>query len=139
MDLSSPSIAASETAYVLPHERCHWIAERIENDRVFHFPIRVQHIAVDRDGELRILRDVLGRAEEFPGVPEITHMAGLDPVDKARAWVEALRNLQTPAMPGLFVASDGETFVDAEHPALEVIEDGHSASGSPFTSYPSAN
>ena len=126
-----------EVASVNAWDRCYFIAERTENDSITHTPIRIQNVAVERHGDFGIMRETMGWASEFLGCPQEITLLCPDPitVERALAQIEVLRSQRPAMLPGIPVKIGGETFVDAEHPALEVIPNGDSPSNGTVTSY----
>ena len=109
---------------VQPHEDCYFIKEQTEPDAVLNIPIRVQYIGVRRNGELAVCQEPIDTCENLDckGFPPIL-VASPDPVpvEVARAEVEAMRRRQVTNPPPLTVTVNGESYVEVEHPALEVI------------------
>ena len=114
-----------ETDFYLPDEACYWISDREEIDSVLNMPIRVHYIAVRRGGNPAIYREAIGLSSQLGirGFPPVLYMAGETSVASALEQVESIKSEKIPTPPPLQINSDGESFVDAEHPALEAIPD----------------
>ena len=114
------------TSFILPDEECYWIRERSETDGVFNIPIWVQYVCVRRGGDVLVHQNVIGICESLGlrGAPPIMLLTP-NPVSVANALAttESIRNQKRTDLPPIIMQVGGETFVEVEHPALEVIPD----------------
>ena len=104
-----------------PDEACYWLREEVVNSPELGIPVRVQHLVVRRDGEL-----VMHSTPIMDGIgPPLEFDTGQMSVAWARETAEGIRSRPRSNPPPITVNLGGETYVDAEHPALEGIPDGN--------------
>ena len=120
-----------EIIKALPDEPCYWIREQVVQAPLTGVAVRVQTVVVNRDGDLAMVTEPL---EGDTDVPPIEYeVNGTQSVAKARDIIESIRKRERSDPPGLTIEIGGETYVEADHPALEEIEYGEP--DGPYTSY----
>ena len=110
-----------ETVDVGPNEPCYWACERVVVAPQTGFPIRVQQVVVRRGGDLVMHTELMDAGVNLP--PIEFNAGGAVTVDAARAHLDTVRNERVELPPPITVTIGGETFIEADHPALEVIPD----------------
>ena len=122
-----------EILHAKPDEACYWISERVVQAPETGVLIRVQTVVVQRDGELAMNSEPI---RGFTDIPPIEYeVNGVQSVAKARDIIESIRLKERAPEPTLTVNIGGESYVEADHPALEAIEDGKPDPDEPYISY----
>ena len=105
-----------------PDEACYWLREEVVESPELGIPVRVQHVVVRRGGKLAMCSQPL--VDGVKG-PPLEFDTGQMSVAWARETAEGIRNRPRSNPPPITVNLGGDTYVEADHPALEGIPDGN--------------
>ena len=106
------------------NEPCYWIREEVVDSPDLGLAVRVQHVVVERDGDLAMYSQPV--TDGFTKGPPIEFDSGQMSVAKARDIIEGIRNRKRNDPPPITVNLNGETYIESDHPALEGVPVGNS-------------
>ena len=109
---------------VHPNEPCYWISEQVVQAPMTGTMVRIQHVVVNRDGELAMSSVPLEGGTTAPGLE--FECGGAMNVAKAQDIAESIRMRKRSEPDTLKINLNGETYIETDHPALEGIPLGNS-------------